>query len=211
MDVTGRQERARDLDRFLTFIDAIVAIAVTLLVLPLVDLVGEGREGTSVQHLLDDNKAPIGAFFLSFLVISQVWLGQHRLLRNVIDSNELLTRLLLFWSLTIIVLPFPTALVAAPHGTGDAALTKVLYVGTMAVSALLLGLMAVVIARHRELRDTDDAPDPVHAFGTCAAFVVALAVMLAIPATSYWPLLLLSVSDRFGALVSARLKPGRTH
>jgi hypothetical protein len=51
----------------------------------------------------------------------------------------------------------------------------------------------------------------VHAFGTCAAFVVALAVMLAIPATSYWPLLLLSVSDRRGALVSARLKPGRTH
>lgn len=211
MDATTRQERARDLDRFLTFIDAVVAIAITLLVLPLVDLVGELGDGTSVEDLLRDNKAPIGAFFLSFLVISQVWLGQHRLLRSVIDANELLTRLLLFWSLTIIVLPFPTALVAAPHGAGDEPLTKALYVGTMAISALLLSLMAVVIARHPELRDTDEAPDPVHAFGTFAAFVVALLVMLALPATSYWPLLLLAVSDRLGAVVSARLTTRRTH
>ncbi len=32
-----RPERSRDLERFITFIDAIVAIAITLLVLPLVD------------------------------------------------------------------------------------------------------------------------------------------------------------------------------
>ena len=33
--------RSRDLERFITFIDAIVAIAITLLVLPLVDLATE--------------------------------------------------------------------------------------------------------------------------------------------------------------------------
>ena len=90
MDAIQQEDRTRDFDRFLTFIDAIVAIAVTLLVLPLVDLVGELEKGISVQQLLEDNKAPIGAFLLSFLVISQVWLGQHRLLRNVIGTNELL-------------------------------------------------------------------------------------------------------------------------
>ena len=86
-------------------------------VLPLVDLVGELEKGISVQQLLEDNKAPIGAFFLSFLVISQVWLGQHRLPRNWIGTNEVLTRLLLLWSLTIVVLPFPTALVAVQIST----------------------------------------------------------------------------------------------
>jgi hypothetical protein len=102
------------------------------------------------------------------------------------------------------VLPFPTALVAGPHDAGDEATTKVLYVGTMAVGALLLGLIAVVISRHRELRDSSETPDSVHAFGTCAAFVLALVVMLAVPATSYWPLLLLMVSDRLISLVTSR-------
>ena len=212
MDAIQQEDRTRDFDRFLTFIDAIVAIAVTLLVLPLVDLVGELERGISVQQLLEDNKAPIGAFFLSFLVISQVWLGQHRLVRNVIGTNELMTRLLLLWSLTIVVLPFPTALVAGPHDAGNEAITKLLYVGTMAVGALLLGLIAVVISRHRELRDSSETPDPVHAFGTCAAFVLALVVMLVVPATGYWPLLLLMVSDRLISLVTARSNaPRRSH
>jgi uncharacterized membrane protein len=204
MDTTAQLERSRDLERFLTFIDAVVAIAVTLLVLPLVDLVSELESGISVRQLLEDNTAPIGAFFLSFLVISQVWLGQHRLVRNVIGTNEALTRLLLLWSLTIVVLPFPTALVAGPHDAGGEAITKVLYVGTMAVGALLLGLMAVVISRHPELRDAAESPDPVHAFGTCVVFLVALALMLAVPATSYWPLALLAVQERLTSLVATR-------
>jgi uncharacterized membrane protein len=204
MDTTAQLERSRDFERFLTFIDAVVAIAVTLLVLPLVDLVGELESGISVHQLLEDNTAPIGAFFLSFLVISQVWLGQHRLVRNVIGTNEALTRLLLLWSLTIVVLPFPTALVAGPHDAGGEAITKVLYVGTMAIGALLLGLMAVVISRHPELRDAAESPDPVHAFGTCVVFLVALALMLAVPATSYWPLALLAVQERLTSLVTTR-------
>jgi uncharacterized membrane protein len=204
MDTTAQLERSRDFERFLTFIDAVVAIAVTLLVLPLVDLVGELESGISVHQLLEDNTAPIGAFFLSFLVISQVWLGQHRLVRNVIGTNEALTRLLLLWSLTIVVLPFPTALVAGPHDAGCEAIAKVLYVGTLAIGALLLGLMAVVISRHPELRDAAESPDPVHAFGTCVVFLVALALMLAVPATSYWPLALLAAQERLTALVTTR-------
>jgi uncharacterized membrane protein len=211
MDSTLQLERSRDLERFLTFIDAIVAIAVTLLVLPLVELVGELDKGISVQQLLEDNRAPIGAFFLSFLVISQVWLGQHRLLRNVIATNDTLTRLLVLWSLTIVVLPFPTALVAGPHDSGGESITKVLYVGTMSLSALLIGLVAVVISRHRELRDSAEAPDPLHAFGTCVVFLVALLVMLAAPATSYWPLALLAVPDRLTSLVTRRNPDRRNH
>lgn len=40
--------RSRDLERFITFIDAIVAIAITLLVLPLVDLATEIEPGAAV-------------------------------------------------------------------------------------------------------------------------------------------------------------------
>jgi uncharacterized membrane protein len=196
MDAITQQERARDFERFLTFIDAIVAIAVTLLVLPLVDLVGELDQGGSVVQLLQDNLAPIGAFFLSFVVISQLWLIQHRMLKNVVATNEAMTWLLVFWGLTIVVLPFPTALVAGPGNAGEQAITKILYVGTMAVGSFVLGLVCLVVARHDELRDSADVPDAVRAFGTTATFVLALGVMLLVSGASYWPLLLLVVSDR---------------
>ena len=201
----AQRERSRDFERFLTFIDAIVAIAVTLLVLPLVDLVNDLDAEGSVKQLLEDHKAPIGAFFLSFLVIAQMWLIQHRLLRNVIATNTALTRLLLLWSLTIVLLPFPTALVAGPHGAGEEAITKILYVGTMAIGSFVLGMVCVVITRHPELRDSPEIPDPAAAFGTAVTMVVALAVMLAVPATSYWPLLLLGVSNRVTS-VGERIK-----
>jgi len=41
-DQATARERERDLDRLLTFVDAIVAIAITLLVLPLLAEVDEG-------------------------------------------------------------------------------------------------------------------------------------------------------------------------
>jgi uncharacterized membrane protein len=198
-----RVERERDFDRFLTFVDAIVAIAITLLVLPLVDAAGAYR-GDSVTRLLSDSNSQIWAFFLSFVVIADLWLTQHRLFHNVVLSNSAIQRLMLLWTLTIVCLPFPTALVAG--NTGHEPVTKTLYVGTMAVSALVLALLCLVIGRHPELRDSAETPDHVLAFATFAAFVVALVMMLVLPGVSYWPLLVLLVPDRL-----VRLWRGRGH
>jgi uncharacterized membrane protein len=195
-DTSAQRERSRDFERLLTFVDAIVAIAITLLVLPLVDLVGDLDEDRSVRDLLGDHAALVWAFLLSFAVIANLWLVQHRMLRHVVADNRRLTRLLLLWTMTIVFLPFPTALVSGEHGTSGQATTKVLYVGTMASSSLVLGLISLVVARHPDLSASPERPDVVGSFGTAAAFVVALAVMVVVPDTSYWPLLLLVVSDR---------------
>jgi uncharacterized membrane protein len=197
-DTGAEQERARDLERFLTFIDAVVAIAVTLLVLPLVDVVGDLRHVGSAGAVLREHRALIGAFFLSFAVIANLWLAQHRTLRHVVAANEALTRLLLLWTVAIVFLPFPTALVAGR--AGDEAVTKVLYVGCMGFSSLMLALVCVVLQRKPELRDSEESPDALAAFATTATFVAALAVMLLVPGASYWPLLLLLVSDQFVGL-----------
>jgi uncharacterized membrane protein len=192
-------ERERDLERLLTFVDAIVAIAITLLVLPLAEAAGALDNSGSVADLVGDNAGRIGAFFLSFLVIANLWLAQHRVLRHVVAASEWLTRLLLLWSLTVVVLPFPTALVAG-HGAGDQAATKLLYIGTMTASSLVLSLIALEIRRNAAVRDSDERPDVVRAFATFAAFVVVLALMLAVPPLSYWPLLLLFLPDRLVAM-----------
>jgi uncharacterized membrane protein len=187
-------ERQRDFDRFLTFVDAIVAIAITLLVLPLVDLAGRLGSG-SVSHLLDQNQSQIWAFFLSFVVIADLWLTQHRVLHHVVASDPWILRLLLLWTLTIVTLPFPTALLAQGDA-GHQATTKVLYVGTMTASSLVLALLALVIGRRNALRDSPERPDVVGSFATVLVFLVILVVMLVLPRLGYWPLLLLLLPDR---------------
>jgi hypothetical protein len=64
--------------------------------------------------------------------------------------------------------------------------------------------MALVIRRDRSLRDTDDGPDAVHAAGTTATFLIALAVSTAFPAAGYWPLLLLIAIDPVVDLLRSR-------
>ena len=184
--------RERDLERLLTFVDAIVAIAITLLVLPLVDVAGEVTSGGSVSQLLSDHAAQIGAFLVSFAVIASLWLAQHQALRHVIAGNAVLTRLLLVWTLTIVFLPFPTALITG-HDVSDQATTKILYVGTMAASAFVLSLVTLAVRLDRRLRDTDETPDLLPSLLTGVTFLVALGLMLLFPALGYWPLLLLTV------------------
>ena len=188
-------ERSRDFERFLTFVDAVVAIAITLLVLPLVDLAGEldlAGHDPSVLHLLQDHQAQIWAFLLSFAVIANFWFTQHQVVRAVVVSDRVVTQLMVAWLLMIVFLPFPTALVAEE---GHQAATKVLYIGTMTISSLLLGLMSRRIRSNRSIRDSDDAPDPVVAWVTAGLFALALAITLIAPVTSYYPLLLLLLTD----------------
>jgi len=185
------RERERDLDRLLTFVDAIVAIAITLLVLPLADVAGEVGKGT-VSDLLSEHTAEILGFFLSFVVIARLWLAHHAIVSGLVRQDRWIVNLMLAWALTIVFLPFPTALVAeAP----DDAMTKVLYIGTMALSSAVLAAIAWSIVRKPDVRDTAAPPDPSVAAANVVAFLVALTVSVAVPATSYWPLLLLAVAE----------------
>jgi uncharacterized membrane protein len=196
-------DRERDLDRLITFIDAVVAIAITLLVLPLVDLVPELRTNGSVADLLRDHQAELGGFLLSFAVISSLWFSQHAVMSSVIAQSTPVSRLLMLWTLTVVILPFPTALVAEE---GSQAVTKVFYIGTMGLSSLCIAMIAEVVGRDRSLRDTDRAPDPVHAWLTTAGFALALALTLVLPDLSYWPLLLLLLAAP-GARLWRRVLP----
>jgi uncharacterized membrane protein len=190
-------DRERDLDRLLTFVDAVVAIAITLLVLPLVELTSDVREQDSVADLLRGHQPQLWSFLLSFLVIARLWFAQHRALRHLVRSHPAVSALLVFWTLTIVVLPFPTALVAQ---AGHQTITKVLYLSSVTLSTVAVGLMARVIARRPQLTDGRGVPDAEPAIMSAALLVAALVVMLAVPATSYFPLLLLFLDDPLRAL-----------
>ena len=183
--------RHRDLDRLLTFVDAVAAIAITLLVLPLAEAAAELHHG-SVADLLRAHADDLLGFVLSFVVIAQLWLGQHRILGGLVYQNKALVQLLLLWTFTIVFLPFPTSLVAASK---DDPVAKILYIGTMAISSVTLALIAWLVRRNPNIRDTDEGPDPWESAGVAIGFVLALIITLTFPDTSYWPLLILFLVD----------------
>lgn len=188
-DSADLARRRRDLERFLTFVDAVVAIAITLLVLPLVELTGEvGDADGSVSDLLHDHQAELWSFLLSFAVIARLWFAQHRAVRSLVLAHRGVTSLLVLWTLTIVFLPFPTALVAK---AGEQPPTKLLYMGTILLSTVLVGLIDQVIASNPEISDGAGPPDAERAIISAALLGLALVVTLAIPDTSYFPLLLL--------------------
>jgi uncharacterized membrane protein len=189
--MTDKPDRERDLERLLTFVDAVVAIAITLLVLPLAEIGSEVHD-RPVAELLSEHSVDIYGFLLSFVVIARLWVAQHRIVSSLIRQSSAVIWLLLAWSFTIVVLPFPTTLVTS---TENDSLAKALYLGTMAVSSALLTCIAYEIGRYRELRDTEHKPNLRQSIGTTLVFVLALVISVTYPAASYWPLLLLVLVD----------------
>jgi uncharacterized membrane protein len=196
----AERERHRDLDRLLTFVDAIVAIAITLLVLPLVELAPDVEDGGSVAELLRDHADELWAFALSFYVIARIWLSQHHAVSTLLVGTPRITALLLAWAFTIVVLPFPTSLVAA---SGDQATVKVLYVATMTGGILLNAALRAEVAAHPELTDGTPYAGPLGSVLTALLLVVALGVMVAVPATGYLPILVLVLEGRLRSAVES--------
>ncbi len=186
-DVT--EGRRRDFDRLLTFVDAIVAIAITLLVLPLAELSSDIGD-QPVSHLLRTHQGQFLSFLLSFAVIARLWFAQHESLRNVLIAPDRLGVLLMVWTATIVFLPFPTALLA---DAGSQALTKVLYIGTITLNVAVVAAMDLLVRRHPTVTGGQTPPDLASAVINVILLVSALVLALLLPGSSYYTLLLLTL------------------
>ena len=197
----------RGLDRLITFLDAVVAIAITLLVLPLVDVIpNEGRD-VDLSDLLADEAGRFGAFALSFAVIAQLWLVHHRIVERVGSYDRPFVLVNLLWTLTIVLLPFATE-VAAVYGNSTR-LGIALYIGTMTLSSACLTVLTLMVSGRPHLRrhGYDGAEDdPTGSLLTTAAFGVALVLGVAVPAVGYLALLLLFLPDPVRRLLARRAR-----
>ena len=183
----------RGFHRLANFSDAVVAIAITLLVLPLVD------EASSIGSMepstfIHDNRARLLAFALSFAVIGLFWWGQHQMFEVVGSYNAVLVWGMFVWLFSIVFLPFPTELLGSKSqvdATGNA-----IYVGTMLVASLSLFVQAWSIVRWPELqKESVRGQASLHASVTVLILMtLAFVLVVAVPALGLWPLLLLVLS-----------------
>jgi uncharacterized membrane protein len=188
----GRVEQKRSSERLVFFTDAVVAIALTLLVLPLTDLVPELVERHEpAMEAVTANWPKIFSFVLSFLVIGRFWFVHHRVFEHVRAYSTALVRVNFLWLLTIVVLPFPTELIGAYPPDR---FTVLFYLGTLLAGGLSHTGLMLIVRRDPEVRgDAEPVTDESFWNLVASTVVFALAVVVALvkPGFGYYVLLLL--------------------
>jgi uncharacterized membrane protein len=187
-----RDRRLPSAERLVAFTDAAVAIALTLLILPLVELVPEAaRAGEPAGTVFTANLDAIGSFLLGFVVIARLWLVHHRLFGFATRLTPTLVWLDLAWVLTITALPFFVELVSS---FGSDAVPLRTFVGNLLVSTLLLTAMTVLMTRIGAADGDDSGPPDDFVTGVSAAaanIAVAFLLTLVVPQVSYYAMFVL--------------------
>ena len=137
--------------------DGVFAIAITLLVLNLkVPTVPVGHLGEALAR-----QWPMyAAFLISFAFIGIMWMNHHRLFTHIARSDDVLLILNLLLLLGVVVVPFPTAVLALHLGQAGQLPALILYNATYVFIAVIFNLLwryASSAKRHLLARDVDPA------------------------------------------------------
>jgi uncharacterized membrane protein len=123
--------------RLEAFCDGVFAIALTLLIIDIRVPASEGIGTTrDLWRALLHLGPAIAAFVLSFAIILITWVNHHRFFRLVNKSSGSFVYANGFLLLTVVFMPFPTALVGEYLLTDHAAPAVVVYNSVTAVQAL---------------------------------------------------------------------------
>ena len=177
------------------FSDAVVAIAITLLVLPLVEVVTESKnDGLTALEVVTEHKPQIFSFLLSFVVIANFWLGHHRVFEHVRAYTSAMMRLNLLWLLTIVILPFPTEIVGVYKSDR---FTAGFYTGTILALSLCQSALTWLIHGHKEIENPDNpvrSRELAGSLGLTGLTLVAFILAAFVPGVGFYALLLLLLS-----------------
>lgn len=203
--VAPESEREQAVDRFLTFADAVVAIAITLLALPVLELAPEAVHGFSAWWVAA--RFPLLGLVISFAVVGRLWWAHHRIWEHVTRVSAVLVWVTFVWLLTIVLLAVSTSLttVVSPE---EEPWRFTLYASVIVVSSALLVTQSVIVLRHPELTDGQDVTARrrvVSGADATLGFVLVLVVGTLLPQLNYFAFFLLAITGRIGGVVNRRL------
>jgi uncharacterized membrane protein len=186
-------ERDSGLDRVIAFSDGVVAIAITLLILPLTEI--EPGEGATLGNVAADNAGALLGFALSFAVIANYWTIHKDIFRPLRRHSPRLVLLNMLWLAAIAFLPFPTSLIEDGLDGGFGTL----YISTLLVVTALNLILANYLAHHPELSDgqatAESREHVVAGVFAVGALLVAFVLSLFSPSAGIWALLLMVLAQ----------------
>ena len=122
-------------NRLEAFSDGVFAVAITLLVIEIAVPTGD-----DLWHELKEEWPSFAAFFVSFWVIGIIWVNHHGLLDHVKRADRGVLYLNLLVLMTVVFLPFATALLAEHLKSGaDEEVAAAVYSGAFARNGSLVG------------------------------------------------------------------------
>lgn len=144
MSYTFQNELKKEfqLERMILFSDAVFAIAITLLAIEI--KVPDVAHDVVSDHLLAQKVAQLipkfVGFFISFMVIGIYWVVHHRMFGYVVNYNQRLLWLNLFFLLAVVLMPFSSGFYSE-YVVRQMKIPVILYI----CNITFLGIMGLVI------------------------------------------------------------------
>jgi TMEM175 potassium channel family protein len=161
-----------ELERLVFFTDAVVAIAITLLVVQF----SVPAASEDVGDALLDRWPAFLSFILSFFVIGIFWMAHHRIFKYVARIDQRLIWLDLLFLMCIAFLPYPTA-VLGDHDKSRAAV--IFYAAAVGATGSVLALMWWYLIRAGHL--TERATPSIVEYLTRRSLVTPISFLGSIP------------------------------
>ena len=167
----------RAAERIITFTDAVIAIAITLLALalPVPGTVGNLTNGQFLEAMRADWTDYL-AFLISFVVIANQWKTHRRVFRYVGRMTGRAGGLNTLWLLMMILTPFATRMLADKGALG---VRFAVYALIQVIATACMMEINREAGRGRMLRP--DAPESAHRPGSFPYLVVIIAFLVSIP------------------------------
>lgn len=170
----------RGFDRLVNFSDATVAIAITLLILPLVDAGPEVAKQGIVPYF-GENLWQLLAFAISFVVIARFWMVHHQVFGWTDSYTAGLMWLNILWLASIVFIPFTANVLSdSPNGRSE---VDAFYVGNLLLTTLAMQFMELIIVRTPGmlLPDANGATDLLRGWTFVILMALALVLVVLVP------------------------------
>jgi TMEM175 potassium channel family protein len=181
--------------RLEAFSDAVFAVAITLLILEI-----HVPTGDHVWDELKDEWPSFASFFVSFWVIGIIWVNHHGLLDHLKRADRPLLYINLLLLMTVVFIPFSTALMAEHLKSGaDEKVAALVYALAFLAMGIAFNLYWTYIVKHRRELGVE-IPDeeirrmsvgfmigsPLYAVAVIMAFISPEAVLIIIAAVAVY-------------------------
>ena len=171
--------------RLEAFSDGVFAIALTLLIIEIKVPASETIHTTkdlwlALQYLLPS----VFAFLLSFAIIFIAWVNHHGILKLIHKSSPAFIYANGFLLLTIVILPFPTALLSEHLFTNHAAPAVILYAAINVLQAIGWILLSHTALGSNPLTKNENSTSVAVAGQRSSYFALAIYTLLTIAA--FW-------------------------